>query len=165
MPYESAASPHYPILNALVDGLKAKNVFEFGCGGSTEVLAAAAEKRGCRVYTVDPRPLNKTNSKAEQIQYARWTFFNMKSAEALKKVSGVEFDLVFHDGAHDHATVKQDLETILPQIRNQGMLLVHDVDLEEVRTAVEEALVPYKHAKVTLPYACGLAVITLEGRI
>ncbi len=162
--HKSAATPHYPVLTSLAVGLDSKNIFEFGCGGSTIAIVDAVQHLGCNVYTVDIRPLERTNSTCGDIRYPLWRFLRMRSEEALLEVNGITFDFVFHDGAHDYDTVKRDLQLIIPQVRRHGMLAIHDTFQEGVSAAVYESLVGVAHTRITLPYACGLTLVRIESQ-
>lgn len=62
------------------------------------------------------------------------------SASKLYKDGSLEF--VFIDAAHDYDNVKADINAWLPKIRKGGILGGHDHQIDGVRKAVEEILMP-----------------------
>lgn len=161
-------APHYLILHSLVVGLHAREVFEFGVGESTHVLFDALQETGGHLTSCSPEP-PKDHSLSLRMPWPSWRFLCFPSDQALRQLDMDEaFDLVLHDGSHSAAVVAQDLSSILPRVRQWGLVLVHDTLHSyvgaEVRLGVELALT---HAAIqavrfktfTLPFAFGLTLL------
>lgn len=164
----SGFSRHYLTLYALALGLEAKRVFEFGAGFSTKTLLAALEKTGGRLTTCDVRALAQTGNGPEMAEQYKgcWTYLQGDSREKVREVSKEVFDLVLHDGSHEWRVVWRDLVTIIPRIKQNGILLVHDtehVPTYRLKLAVFLALLFVPHEKVTLPYGYGLTMVRILG--
>lgn len=161
-------SRHYLTLYALALGLEAKRVFEFGAGFSTKTLLAALAKTGGHLTTCDVRPIEGTGNGTEMAeQYKdRWVYLQGDSREKVRAVSKDSFDLVLHDGSHEWRVVWRDLVAIIPRIKQNGILLIHDtehVPTYRLKLAVFLALLFVPHEKLTLPYGYGLTMVRILG--
>lgn len=158
-------SRHYLLLYSVVLGLEAKSVFEFGIGFSTKVIMKALEKTKGRLTSVDVRDAEICGiSKKEQCKFSKkWKFLHGRSQEILKDFGESSFDLVLHDGAHNGPTVRDDLKLIIPRIKKNGILLIHDTEHKytDILDGVIEALKGTKHQRIELPYGCGLTIIRI----
>lgn len=47
-------------------------------------------------------------------------------------------DAVFLDGLHDHDSLTDDIDAVLPHVRSGGLIAGHDIHLESVQRAVDE---------------------------
>ena len=165
-------APHYAFLWSAVVGVEAQRVFEFGAGGSTAVILDALRSCGGKLHTASTDPVRETerfNIRAEDKE--RWMYIKGLS-ERLYDTQGPVFDLVLHDGSHTGGVVEADLTWILPQVRQFGLVLVHDTQYERCREgmcrAVKQAMwaaesehgMEFSHT--TLPYAAGLTIIRVE---
>ena len=144
---------HYMTLYAITLGMEAQNVFEFGAGFSSYTILAALKKTGGRLTSCDITPQEKREN---------WNFINDNSLNIfpLKET----FDLVLHDGSHEKHIVEQDLRNIIPLMKQDALLLVHDTEHKSFRLgeAVDNALKNIDHEKVTLPYGYGLTIIRIK---
>ena len=65
------------------------------------------------------------------------------SKEAALLLSGFKFDLVFIDGSHDYATVKEDISWWFPLVSPDGIICGHDFrDAPHVEQAVLDSELP-----------------------
>src|SRR6266478_4986631 len=143
---ESSLNKHYWTLFSVAYGLQAKLVFEFGAGTSSAVLLTALELTGGKLISCDSEPLDslvrRTPCLREYTPSSQWTFWNVDSGEALGRLNHETFDLVLHDGSHEHAQVAEDIAGILPRLKRFGVLLLHDVEQfqlgPQVRTGLME---------------------------
>jgi predicted O-methyltransferase YrrM len=176
--HRTGLAPHYPFLYSLVLGLGAQRVFEFGAGGSTEVLLAALNQTGGRLYSCSPDP-------APEIQGpdpAQWVYYGTTSDQALRHLPEAEtFDLVLHDGSHSARVVEADLLAILPKVKIGGLVLIHDTLHSyvgrEMRTAVTSVMDAYRLDElddflgavglhvVTLPFGFGLTILQMRATL
>ncbi len=161
-------SRHYLTLYALAFGLEARQVFEFGAGFSTKTLLAALGKTGGHLTTCDIRALAETGNGPEMMQqYKRcWTYLQGDSREQVKNAGKECYDLVLHDGSHEWRVVLGDLLSIIPRMKKNSILLVHDTEhipTYRLKLAVFLALLFVPHEKVTLPYGYGLTIIRILG--
>ena len=70
------------------------------------------------------------------------------SNHLLKKIEMSKIDYVFLDGGHAYETVKNDLESCMPVIDNNGTVLCDDYDLSYapgVKKAIDEFIEMYKY--------------------
>ncbi len=170
---ESSLNKHYWTLYSLAYGLQAQKVFEFGAGTSSRVLLEALRITGGHLVSCDlsdPRPAWARNGVALDEAISRqWTFLNVSSAEALTQVGPEGFDLVLHDGSHEELEVAADIWTILPRMKQFGLLLVHDVEQFELGPQVRRGVlrgVKQSNVQVSvtsLPYSDGLAILRVES--
>lgn len=168
-------SRHYLTLYSIALGLEAKNVFEFGCGFSTQVLLKALQETGGRLTTCDQRAIKDTgNDPSLLTEHAdRFTYLQGDSLKEVGKIGRQAFDLALHDASHTVRVVYQDLRNILPRMKRNGIILVHDTEHTpsyHLKIAVFLALFGIHHEKVTLPYGYGLTIIRVladygNGRI
>jgi len=81
--------------------------------------------------------------------------------------NNVWFDFVLHDGAHDYETVLHDLQKIIPYMKRDSILMVHDTLHSHcgpgMRKAVDKALDGVDVELVTLPFGFGLDIIRIMG--
>jgi hypothetical protein len=159
--FRTGLAPHYPIIYSLVRGLEARNVFEFGSGPSTDVILEALKLTGGKLTSV------ATKSDRDRSNNPQFTFHEMLSSQALPLVKDQLFDLVLHDGSHSYETVLFDLQTIIPQIKRFGLLLVHDTQhsyyVPGMPLALRFVLRDIKCSFTTLPFAYGLTIVRIEG--
>jgi predicted O-methyltransferase YrrM len=159
---------HYLTLYAMVLGIEAKSVFEFGCGFSSKTILQALEKTGGKLITCDTRPIGGTGiSKAELGKHmANWRYIQGNSLDVVPNLKNEVFDLVLHDGSHEQEVVEQDLQYIIPKIKKNGVILIHDtlhpggfkVDFNQCKKVLKDV----KHEFVTLPYGYGLTIIKIK---
>lgn len=167
----SGFARHYLSLYAMVLGLRAKRVCEFGAGGSTETILRALELTGGTLVTSDQRPLSGVGLPADIVSRSEGRFeYAQGSADSfLPRLKAEAFDLVLHDGSHEFAQVFRDLRAVLPRVKRDGLVLVHDTNhptFPYLRYAATLALwaTGTRYEKVTLPYGCGLTVIRVLSR-
>lgn len=162
---ETGFSPHYLTLYSLVLGLRAQSVFEFGAGLSTSVILAALGRTGGVLTSCDVRGKASLANVRLPREPAAWLFLMGDSARYAADIGRGVYDFVLHDGSHEAAVVRRDLLGIIPRIRRNGLLLVHDTEHPDnpygLREAVNAALVGVAHEAVTLPYGYGLTVVRI----
>ena len=162
---------HYMLLYSIVYGLEAKSCFEFGVGFSSKViLRAMKDANGLidhKLISCDVRPVSEFNELP--MDNIHWKFYSGKSEYVLKtKLEDEVFDFVLHDGSHNGDAVYSDLIQILPRMKQNSIILVHDVCHPKfgrgISKAISRALKSVdKREKAILPYGSGLAVIRIKG--
>ena len=78
------------------------------------------------------------------------------SNNLLKKMDMSKIDYVFLDGGHAYETVKNDLESCIPVIDNNGTVLCDDYDLSYapgVKKAIDEFIEIYKYKIISTRFA------------
>ena len=160
---------HYLFLFSMVEGLEAKNTFEFGAGGSTRVIMEAHKYTGGSHYSNDIRDIDKTGLDYDFANkyLENWTYIQknsqMISSTDLKALG--PFDFVLHDGSHIPGEVLKDLRKILTFMKQNSILLIHDTENNIYGTSLKEAthraLANTAHEIVTLPYGYGLTIIRI----
>lgn len=161
---KSGFSRHYLTLYAIALGLETKKVFEFGAGFSSKVLLEALKKTDGQLITNDMRSIVDTgNSEQDLKDNPHWKYLQGSSLEVLKQEKTTGFDMVLHDGSHEWRVVYKDLRKIIPRMKKDGIILVHDTIHKSFRLgmAVKLALLFVRHEKVTLPYGYGLTIIRI----
>jgi predicted O-methyltransferase YrrM len=161
---------YYPLIYSLVVSQKTQMAFEFGIGFSTKVILTALQDTRGLLVSCDQRGLDALKnidqrgwdiSLSEELM-TRWKFIHGESHMALKYLKQDDkFDFVLHDGSHDLLVVQDDIATILPRIRPNGILLIHDVLDPRYNLLGGGIFIPpsRKHEKITLPNYNGLEII------
>jgi predicted O-methyltransferase YrrM len=108
-------------LGAPADGRQEFRVREAGTNGEG-VKAEAAFQRNLAPFLVNGQVL-------------LWKMESLKAAR-LFALQRLWADLLFIDGSHDEASVLADLDAWLPNLREGGVLLLHDRDYDGVQAAV-----------------------------
>lgn len=164
---QSGFTQHYVFLLGLIRGMRPENMLEFGCGLSSIIAADTLSKTGGKLTTLDVRDINDTGNTEQDLKtYAgTWTYVRGDSRKTVKTLPDIGFDLVLHDGSHEWRTVLKDIRAILPKIKKNGILLVHDTMHPQLgrgmRLAVRLALLFTPHKKLTLPYGYGLTFVRI----
>lgn len=155
---ESGMARHYLTLYACVLGVEAKNVFEFGGGYSTVTILEALEETGGNLITCDPRSIEDMGIDNMGTP-KNWEHLKMLSNKGLKKIpEDTMFDLVLHDGTHKRDEVRKDLKAIMPHVKKNGLILIHDTFHTEKRYDILSALKGVVKGKATLCYGYGLTI-------
>jgi predicted O-methyltransferase YrrM len=164
---QSGFTQHYAFLLGLIRGMRPEHMLEFGCGLSSIIAADMLSKTGGTLTTLDMRDISETGNSASDLQtYAgTWTYVRGDSRETVRSLPDTGYDLVLHDGSHTWHTVLKDIRAILPKIKKNGILLVHDTQHPQLgramRLGVQLGLLFTCHAKVTLPYGYGLTIVRI----
>ena len=163
----SGFSRHYLTLYSIILGIEAKSVLEVGAGFSTQTILAALKETGGKLMTFDMRDLKGTgNPESLRTEFANaWTYVQGDTRNTLHTIEKMTFDVILHDGSHEWRVVLKDLRKILPHIKQNGLLLVHDTEHPAFRLkfATRLALIGYRHEIVTLPYGYGLTIVRILG--
>lgn len=163
---------HYYTLFAIVEGLEAKRTFEFGTGISTKVIVNAVKERNGIHHSVDVRDIRDTGVEPSfYVESAdNWHFSQMNSnlfsAEDFATMG--PFDFVLHDGSHIPGEVAKDLKKIIPAMKQDSILMVHDTYTDEFKgmdVAVAKALADIDHEMITLPFSNGLTIVRITANL
>jgi predicted O-methyltransferase YrrM len=158
---------HYLTLYSLVLGMETKSAFEFGSGFSSKVILYALKNTGGKLITCDVRPLNKMANfygKGGMTEFPNWEYWQSKSSNIYKKLENKIFDFVLHDGAHDIATVQEDLNNVIPRMKINSILIIHDTEHPIKNFNLLQCIknLKQKVSFVTLPYGYGLTIVRIE---
>jgi predicted O-methyltransferase YrrM len=158
---------HYLLLYSLVLGMEAKSVFEFGCGVSSKVILSALQLTGGKLMTCDQKKIEDTgHTEADLLEDRNWRYLQGKSSETVSQLTNETFDFVLHDGSHDRDVVRDDIRNLLPRMKKNALLVIHDTEHPipylGLPEGVENALAGCQHSKVTLPYGYGLTLVRVE---
>lgn len=156
---------HYPIIYALMRGLNAKSVFEFGAGQSTNIIHVAMEDNvgGKHVScSTDPFPPPWIDTNIH-------THLQGQSVDVVPKFLAehpdLTFDFVLHDGSHTREVVAADLRAILPRVKQYGMIAVHDSlhskQGEAVSRGIFDATDWWLEEMMDLPFGFGLMLMVM----
>ncbi len=123
-----------------------QNVFETGTywGFSTAYLASALkDKHGGKVYTFDIY-----QKAGKHIPKSLMPFVEMHkglpSTEMMPPVlAKIIPELFFQDSRHDYEGVKEELEVIVPHLKQNSVIMFHDFVAPEVRQAAVDVLDGY----------------------
>lgn len=142
---------HYLTLYSVILGMEAKEVFEFGAGYSSYVILEALKKTGGKLTSCDVRNI--------VIEDKDWNFIQNDSR--YMDIEG-NFDVVLHDGSHEPLTVEEDLNKILPLMKKDSLILIHDTEHDY---GLMDVVKKIDYPQVTLPYGYGLTIIrVLDGK-
>ena len=161
---------HYFTLYSIILGMEAKTVFEFGSGYSSKVILKAMKETGGYLISCDVNPVQMTShsysldDKEMKESVRRWRYIQKRSYDAVRDLTNEVFDVVLHDGDHRWKVVASDLKAIIPRMKKNGILLVHDMEHPTDNYQLNKALdvLPYKFSSVVLPYGYGLAICRIE---
>ena len=162
---------HYYTLYSIVEGLEAKETFEFGTGKSTEVILSAQwDIEGAHHTSCDVRELQDTGivwgsgNIVTSCSVGNKYDFLQGDSRVIKIPEG-PFDFVLHDGSHVPGIVLLDVKKIVKRMKKNSILLVHDTNNTKYKpsleTIVERALRDVYYESVTLPYGYGLTIIKI----
>lgn len=167
---------HHGLIYSLAYGSEARNIVEIGTGMSTKALVAASEdlsKRGItsKVWSHDQRRIEDTGlSTIFKLDHKdSFGYIQGKTEETLRGIS-FPIDFCLHDGTHVASEVKQDLQLIVPKMKQGAALCIHDVDFESEkedirrfsRSVVDEMNQMEEYEKIILPYGYGLAIYVIS---
>jgi hypothetical protein len=128
-------------------------------GNSTTAFLLGVEENGGTVTSIDINPQCAKNF----LGHPLWTFIlgSSQSGEVRDQLQGRMFDVLLVDGDHSYEGAANDITTYAPQVRQGGLILVHDVlsAFPGVRRAFDEANFG---TKTILPGSWGLGVIRHE---
>ncbi len=86
----------------------------------------------------------KVHIYAKSYQYSdRLTLINQSTDRASGIVADSSLDLVFIDADHSYTAVRKDIAFWIDKVRLGGLLCGHDIDIKEVRQAVDDSLLKY----------------------
>ena len=154
---------HYFLLYSAVLGVEPDLVFEFGAGFSTQVILCALEDnhRG-RLITCDQRSRVQTVEKQLYVLENRLTYLEGTFEKCKIDIGNHFYDIVLHDGSHDWSSVADELNFLIPLIKQNGILMVHDTchPSQMASTLTPDILqgMPGKLEYMTLPYGYGLTI-------
>lgn len=124
------------LLFSLVFGTKPENCLEIGTymGGSALIISAALKANGFgKVVSIDPNPL--IDPQGQFLLVKGYSPFAIPEA---RKLVDNNFDFVFIDG--NHSEVYADINGIIPFIKPNCLILLHDCFLNSVKSAIDKFL-------------------------
>ena len=161
---KKSMSKHVLTIYSMVIGLNAKNILDIGYGYSTRAILSALRYTGGKLTTID-FDYSRWQDKIHH-NIPNWKFIIGPSAQVLSMSCFGPYDFIMHDGAHDYENVKNDLEILIPRLKQFGILCVHDTQFdtlgEQMRAAVIDACKDFNVSSTTLPYCCGFTIIRNE---
>jgi predicted O-methyltransferase YrrM len=123
-------------------------------GGSSSFLACAAQTKNHKLYCVDTwgnesmtEGLRDTyNIFMHNIKPVKDYVFPLRGKSAdIANSFHYSIDLLFVDGDHSYESVKLDVESWLPKLKDGGIIILHDYAWAEgVKKIVEESIKPIK---------------------
>lgn len=154
------------VLWMLADCLGITSVLEIGVGpmavsGSTFILNMASRGGGV-LYSVDvnisrPRPSDRALA---QDCAVKWTVFHGDSLQLVDQLpKGLQVDLLYIDGDHDHLHAYGDTVAYLPFLRPGGYLVIDDYPTSDGVVSARESLeaegFTFVHLAHELPHGNG----------
>lgn len=139
----SEMASHMPTLALLSFNWSFENIVELGVGPaySTMALLVGAASAGKKLVSYDISPEREANLWA-RIGTVRgdpgvpWVFRVKDSVEAALDWQDGSISLLFLDTTHDYARTKLELETWLPKMHPQGVIVGHDYFLDRMGPVV-----------------------------
>uniref|UniRef100_A0A6M3XGP3 Putative methyltransferase n=1 Tax=viral metagenome TaxID=1070528 RepID=A0A6M3XGP3_9ZZZZ len=159
---------HYLTLFSIVEGLETKNSFEFGAGLSTYVILEALKYTNGKHICCDYRGIKNTYMSNEFLENNQGclTYLTMDSTTINFENIDVAFDFVLHDGSHLPEIVEIDLLNIIPKMKLNSILVIHDTESvvhnKSLKKPIIDALKNYHYEIVTLSYGYGLTIIRIK---
>lgn len=105
--------------------------------------------------------------KAEQFPQQKIELMRMFFDDALPKIPDGSLDLIHIDGLHTYEAVKHDFETWLPKLKENGVMLMHDIGLTAQATGYGSAKfwqeLAAKYPNFALMHSWGLGVLFPKG--
>lgn len=165
----------------LVKKLKPEVIVELGVhkGDSLFSFCQGAAQYGGHVYGVDTWEGDKHAGFYDEeifnqvVKYALETYPNtvtlmkMPFAEAVKDFEPNSIDLLHIDGLHTYEAVKADWESWLPKVKQNGVVLFHDITVTHldfgVRFLWEE--IKQNYATAEFHHCNGLGIVSLDGNV
>lgn len=130
-------------LYSIVYSKKPKNVLEIGRfrGWSTSIISSALKDNGTgTVFSVDW--IQRIHPEIKKFLNQNTVYVDISSRDLLNnsQIVNHKFDVVFIDGDHDYNMVLNDLEKTSAVATDQCYFLVHDSDMLDVETGVNDFL-------------------------
>jgi hypothetical protein len=130
-------------LYSVVYSKKPKYVLEIGRfrGWSTAIISSALKDTGTgTVFSVDC--IQRVHPEIDKFLNQNTVYFDISSKELLDNtlISNTRFDIVFIDGDHSYNMVLNDLEKTSAVSTDQCYFLIHDSDIQDVETGVDDFL-------------------------
>ncbi len=165
---QTGFTKHYLTLFSIVEGLEAKNTFEFGTGISSKVILSALDYTKGTHTSCDIRNIDCTGLTTKYLENNkhRWTYLQQNSTVLTKqqlKRAG-PFDFVLHDGSHKPIEVLYDIRKIIPFMKMDSILLIHDTlsPNESLLQVIIQALDFNEYELLSLPYGYGLTIVRIK---
>ena len=136
---ERAMKPHLPRLYAFVVSLDAQQVIELGVrgGDSTVAFLAALERTRGRLWSCD---VNPPRGHAKAVSGTHFWTFALGNDRDVIDYAPEQCDILFIDTSHEYEDTAWELEHYGARVRDGGVILLHDTDLDGVQRAVDEYL-------------------------
>ena len=149
---------HYLTLYSIILGMECENVLELGFGGTSCVILKALEITGGSLTTCDLREVDDS-------KHSNWRYIQGNTVDTVPKIDG-SFDVILHDGSHIQEEVDEDLKNVIPKVKKNGIVLIHDtqhpgrhkVDFDKCRRILRHI----DYEDVTLPYGYGLTILKIK---
>lgn len=159
---------HYLTLYSIVIGMEANNVLEFGAGYSTEVILRALDDAGNGHLVSIDRGDHKWDFIEKRLK-ARLETWRYNFEDIHHIVQNKVYEVCLHDGNHREKEVVADLGVIIPRMKVNGIILLHDTEagpeslgIQTMKTTNIFSRIPYNLEYCTLPFGCGLTIIRVR---
>ena len=150
--------PFLPVLLRKAAGV----ILEIGtCDGySTAAFLLGVKARGGYVYSVDIDP------RCSQLYpgNSQWSFIHSDSVVASNVIKALPkndacIDVLLIDGYHEHPIVDSDVQNYVPLVKKGGVVLMHDINMHDVRDAYHELCVRTGFVHFELQDRWGLGIV------
>lgn len=155
---------HYYTLWSIVEGLEAKDTFEFGTGISTKVICDAISRTGGHHTSCDTRVITDTGLSEAFLEENKERYTFIQGDSRVVDLPTGPFDFVLHDGSHVPGIVRQDLRKVLKFMKKNSIIIIHDTFNDKypgMRNAVQTVLAEVENEMITLPYSYGITIIRI----
>lgn len=154
---------HLLIIYSFAVGVNAQRTLDLGIGDTTRALRAAMDVTGGKLFSCDI-DRKRFAPLLNQVSPA-WELYLEPSDSFLKKMVP-PFDFILHDAAHDYWQVRQDLELMIPMMRQFGMICIHDTQHSDIGDqmpkAIRDGCRDHQVSWVHLPFSYGMTVLRVE---
>ena len=149
MVYYTDTWQHIPTLYLLCLLKKPKIMVELGCrtGNTAIPLLYAAKQFGGHVYSIDIEkwPELEVFSKDYEQLVTNWTFIE---SDDLKLEWNKSIDLLYIDTSHKYDHTLKELQKYEPLIAHGGVIIFHDISVNEVSQAISDYFVNRKDIQI-----------------
>jgi predicted O-methyltransferase YrrM len=128
---------YYEALAAAVRYFKPLHALEIGLWVGRSAYALLNNSPNSTLISIDPVSHEESTEFLEKTFPGRFTYRQGYSPDALYTLRGKTFDWVYIDGEHTEKAVTADLLGVVPLLDNDGVIVLDDYNITEVREAVD----------------------------
>lgn len=100
-------------------------------------------------------------------EYSNIVLVRANFADVLNQFEDESIDILHIDGFHSYEAVKRDFETWLPKVKLDGVILLHDIEVEREGFGAKElwAEIQSKYQTFAFTHSHGLGIVLMEKSV